>query len=867
MGLLSDSLNGAPSAGRYMQGGFFSKAMDLLGTGGFASAGAADALLKGENPIQGAIEGVQDRRSYIDVLKDRGVPGPIATGAGIVGDFVLDPFNLATGGLAKMAKAADMAHVLAAGDHVAKELTTAEEVIKRVGQHLPFDASADAAAMLHHGRAQAARDAYYIAKGAGSSEEAAVNVAKRAAKSYNPTSKQLSELERATISSAKFGPASSSAAGPWMNALNHLKSRLVQRVGVALREDFPAFGGHGVVAAKAMEHAELIAQTLGADRMASIYRPVMALLKTAEDREALTFFLHGVGDASDYSEHVLKAGDHVRRGLDMIHADMVAAGIKRTDSVLTCLYSRLNQEQRIAVSAMLEHPETINAESGVGRLAQKISEVKGKIVLNKQGMATIETDLLYRDFFAPIYETRKSQGRVAGMEDFRNALEAEMLRHDPTITAAEARRVVEAHLSDAWLAPNDIRRSFQYGRLANGLPKEFEKDPRVWLAKYLKDSSDRLAQAHAWGGQDQTAKLLAENIRAEGGDVERFERLIRLANGQERNPMQAYNKLAGRLSDVLFLGPGTAILQATQGANAIGKFGPLNAIAATVEYLRNPAARQMAEDLGVTMPSLYHAIDGGALDKTMQTWHRILGIQQADKAVRGISAIAAALHASELGRGLVKAHGLGNLRAVERLTQQMAEFGVAAEDVLKQGGKLNPDQLASFMIRGANTTNFTSSISSLPEVFRGPAGQFFLKFKSYSFQQGYFINDLVKTARAGDLRPLLQYAALFPWTYARVFTAMNALKRKPIDTEDDWAMLKNMLMTGALGFWGDTALSLGSSESLWLGAVAGPNAAAIGNLGRGLVQPFVQGDPSKLGDLPQEVGLVRQGKALWENTQ
>ena len=98
------------------------KVMDFLATGNYASAGAASALLKGENPLEGIGKGIRDKTNYGDVLDEHGVTNPwIKMPVGLALDIFLDPVTYTGAGTATKAGA------------VSKGLTIAGDVARLGG--------------------------------------------------------------------------------------------------------------------------------------------------------------------------------------------------------------------------------------------------------------------------------------------------------------------------------------------------------------------------------------------------------------------------------------------------------------------------------------------------------------------------------------------------------------------------------------------------------------------------------------------------------------------------------------------------------------------------------------------------------------
>lgn len=113
------------------------RVFDALGTTNYASAGAARALLTGDNPLEGAAEGIKSHTTYGDLLREHGVTNPwVAVPAGLALDVALDPLTYTgIGGLTKAgeaAKGASLAAKLAETAPAAEKATQAAEAAARI---------------------------------------------------------------------------------------------------------------------------------------------------------------------------------------------------------------------------------------------------------------------------------------------------------------------------------------------------------------------------------------------------------------------------------------------------------------------------------------------------------------------------------------------------------------------------------------------------------------------------------------------------------------------------------------------------------------------------------------------------------------
>ena len=85
----------------------FNNAMDVLNVGGYAAAGATQAMLSGANPFEGIMYGIQNRMSFIDTFKSANMPH--STLAGIAADLLVPTLPLFH--TASMAKALSLIHI------------------------------------------------------------------------------------------------------------------------------------------------------------------------------------------------------------------------------------------------------------------------------------------------------------------------------------------------------------------------------------------------------------------------------------------------------------------------------------------------------------------------------------------------------------------------------------------------------------------------------------------------------------------------------------------------------------------------------------------------------------------------------------
>jgi hypothetical protein len=200
--------------------------------------------------------------------------------------------------------------------------------------------------------------------------------------------------------------------------------------------------------------------------------------------------------------------------------------------------------------------------------------------------------------------------------------------------------------------------------------------------------------------------------------------------------------------------------------------------------------------------------------------------------MRQQSAFAGFLDAAGRERKIVAALSKGNMDEAKRLvTQIKLDYNTDISYLLDGGRRIKDADLLRISQVASVKANFAQDVLNSSMYFNTPAGKLFGKFKSFAMHQTNFIWDHVRRIRTNpkDVHAyarLMRYAVTFPWIYQhlekalKIFRSPEANKRDKDKSEE---YVRNMLMTGALGFMGDAALALGSeSEALSLGVITGP---------------------------------------------
>lgn len=845
--------------GQFMSGNLVSKGLDLLSAANYGAAGAVDAGLEGQNPLEGAWEGIKNRTTFSDVMETRGVSPWIAKPAGLLADIAV-PVVPGLG----LVRAAMRSEKIAA--RMAEALTK----VKGSSLHDVIRGATGAGDAVRDGAVAATRDA---AEGFGISEAARTafhtqstpalgHEAARVAAARHGSGAGTSRIAEDALSVDRAqGPPGASTAPLWLEGVTALKNKLFKTYS-SYMADHPQLGTIGKAFSEKGRQQLLIETRLKA-KLKGDYDEILKGL-SRKDWPAFFDNIHGIADAPN-----ARWGGVISKHRSLSHEmfDVLSkAGVQEDNGALTVLFRQGRTNQPAVLEALgklndvAENPEALNSMrrtfKGEGtwheRLAALIHETGGTIKGSRVRMPIKEADNYAALMLTPLGRSHKIQQNL-------DEIRAVIMREDPSIGMTAATEAAMQFIKENADDLSGLRKSLQFqrgGRVVKATENKghYVLNPKQYLYKQIDDFASRAAQATVWGGQDELYHGLRSRAAATlgasltdpdaipkagaAGALETMDRGFRILTGTYRNPEDKVVQMVSRLADILYLGPRTIAIQASNLPNIGALSGIGNSFASITQALTDPVGRALAERLGVTLPSLYHAVDTNLVPKLLKDWNPITrGVGAADRSMRVAAALSGGAHLLQLEEGLKEAISVGSAIKVKKLARQFKryDFGDAEiAKILEQGGQLSTDQLMRGMVQSANITQFTGNVMDLSAGFQSPVGRFLGKFKQFSFQQSHFINRLIKLAEAGDAAPLLRYAAMLPWVYGPIFKTINSMKANPVDTEDQKAVLQSLLQLGALGFVGDAAMALSSdSEALQIGMVAGANTGALSKVARG----------------------------------
>lgn len=888
----------ATNRGKWGEGGLVAKTLDVLSTPQYAVAGAGRALLRGENPLEGLTTGVVNRASNIDTLKDLGLGGAPGFALGMGLDIVTDPTNLLPfiGAGAKGARLAEVARGV-------RTFGSAEEIMAdtaEVGTRL---------AMNRAGRRVAARQTYMSTLGATTKAEAitlattyperhqiAIAAARRAAKTTAVTIDKASpsELARLLSSTMADGQILADASSGMRRDWRDLATVAVKRAGDALR-DVGRFGPAGPMIANALDAASLRMHRLASHRaeylQAKLLKPLMAFDEPT--RKIFTAVASGTESITKLPAELHPVVEEWKVIRDQLFKELSDHGVREADFTISAKLNALAGQSADDVNII----ERLISEIGTtpqeellqlaGKLTPAGRKVWGYIQPNAHLVTVVRSPvtgalvatmpLQHVAEYAPRILNAKGVALMRRIAERRDkAAITEVLSKASHLTADQVIEFADALKRSSGFRPGDVMESFQIRRLAEAaLPKDlFELDPLRWMPSYVERASNRVAHASVWGGMNGNFEALRAAVRAHGGDVaaRHVDSLWdAVTGGGSRGFWDGTVNTINKISSDTLLGPRTALMQLTQLANPAAKYGVRNTLAAMGTVLRDffktvnsadDSVLAVIKRSGALLPTSDMLADTSNMGKLRQTWHNIMGVRAADSAVRAVSAVAAAFWVEDAVKALRQAAAAGR-EVSPHVARGLAELGLDAGALARQAHDLTPAQLANAMQRGAGITQFMSRPQDLPLMFRGTGGKFFLKFKSFAFQQSAFLKENVidllkdkKTFHAGATAAL-KYVGAFSYLYSDVAQHLAMLANKENPTDDDLAYMQNLMLTGAVGVWGDaTVAAFKGNKQLWGGFLTGPNPVMLATYAGAPVQAIRNQDVSKL--KPLLPGLIRQ---------
>lgn len=368
-----------------------------------------------------------------------------------------------------------------------------------------------------------------------------------------------------------------------------------------------------------------------------------------------------------------------------------------------------------------------------------------------------------------------------------------------------------------------------YVRDGHDFLTDYDKDPVNVLTRYFHASARRIETARTFGRKDELAMKVINGL----SDAKAKKNVASLYKAFVGDTDPSYKDLArftGTFHALTLLST-SGIMQPAQLMNTIAKYGwgnTLKGIGETAKDWRK--AKLFAGHAGATFDNIHKDFMPGDFGGLSDTWTRIIGLQQLDKVNRVASAMTGRFWASEVVDRM--ARGVGSVAEHETWSRELQKMGINPQSVV--GGKLTHDQERMAGLYAAQSTQFASDALDLPELRNTPQGRFLYLFKSFGFQQTYFVkNEIMAPAERGDYRPLLRFLSAASVAAPVVGETVRYLKHRETPDDVKLRVVEDLAMVGTTGMFFDAfrAMSGGPSSifSWALGPTAGETAQLIGS--------------------------------------
>jgi hypothetical protein len=607
-----------------------------------------------------------------------------------------------------------------------------------------------------------------------------------------------------------------------LQALKSVQSTYVTRLSVTLARDKKAFGTVGGQFADRILRNEELKDHMEGRLVDDVLRPLWRGVPKYEE-ELIDRVLHGEGGRlSNEGLSVVgrwrEIADHwFKQGSELGLMEEVTAG----------------------------HPAAIAAAGGSRFQATMVpapeaGPIVRTIVQSAMGNVPKTVPLQYKANWVPYYIDRKAMGQLATKGNARrSAFLQKLVKDGEADNIREAERLLEELLEVPHAGTSlHIRSPFQHERqLALQLPRE--RNARVWMRRAAHDHARRLSQAKVWGPQDELFYEMKEQLKQQGGDVERLEKLFRVYVGRPPKGTGFEFAAAGRsaraASTVTLLGPRVGLLQFMQLANTAARTGIKTTAEAIVAGWRNPELRLASEEVGALLPSEHLLTTTEPVGRLGEWWIKfVTQMPRFDRAVRQVSALAGGLAAKDWAReywrlaqadaasgtpslaqrGLMGRAGTGlglrtpaaRMMLVRRRLEEGA--GIPVSDVMKHEGELPIELVQTAMRNVSHKTQFASTIMDMPEAWRTTGkGRFIYTLRTFAKQQSAFVTQMIDDAvRYGDTGPITRFLIMYPTAYHFAKPYLDFLSGREFVSDADQPTLDRVrnALSGAMwtGMWG-----------------------------------------------------------------
>jgi antitoxin component HigA of HigAB toxin-antitoxin module len=363
----------------------------------------------------------------------------------------------------------------------------------------------------------------------------------------------------------------------------------------------------------------------------------------------------------------------------------------------------------------------------------------------------------------------------------------------------------------------------------------YDVDPVRVLTRHYSGVAKRFGEIDAFGRNGEIANKLISGIAEEVGpkDAQNIMHKLNLITGAERPSelLQGPSRVIRNIEAASKLGL-AVVVNATQSINTTAVTGFKNAAQSILEAFTKEGkdfAFKSGSIFNEFTQSMYGIGDHGITAKIASEVLDKTGFSSMERMNRVIAAVAGKHFAEDMSRQLVAGEGktLGAVQAAKALRR----MGIRPETVLANGGLADEDLMQA--ARSVVTrTQFRARIQDSPEWAIHPVGKVFNQFKNFTENQWKFLREeLVNEAKSGNFAPILRYAVVSPAAGEAQKHIKGLITGKdPINLGDTMVerLIDDAASVGALGLLYDVIKSVQYKGPSWVGAMS----SGIEDIGR-----------------------------------
>ena len=440
------------------------------------------------------------------------------------------------------------------------------------------------------------------------------------------------------------------------------------------------------------------------------------------------------------------------------------------------------------------------------------------------------------NFFPHMYDSEKM------LKTFRKSPAAktkyiEDIAKANDVTFAEAETIFNKYISynaDRYVG------SLQHARTAN-LPG-YRTDIGA-LPDYWNQSITRLSEIEQFGNFDEVGDFLIKRIGDDGGNHALAKNMYDTVVGRDKANV-AGNKILSRMRkfhSVSLLSPSTAVLQFSQLAPAMQKFGIFNTLGELAKSAIRPGKyKNFAMSKGTLLNTAREMANttGGFAELYL---NKLSGIGYVDNFIRGVSTSAAKNWTDDL----IKKLSTG--KRTKFVQRELAKIKtIDAEKIIKSGTatQAEKDSIIKYLV---DKTQVRARSFELPVSWSSETGKTLTQLKSFTFgMQRYLKEEIWHELKRGNAVPLVKLGIASGLTGEVIADIRGILTNKKRPDEIGERLLDNWTSTLTLGFLFEVGMASQYGEGALTGAVAGPSVSFIGQSGNALWQLLAEQNPDPI---------------------